>query len=108
LASREKTGALVVESSFVSAFRVLTKFQITLFDKFQSINKIKNVHCPILFIHGRKDRIIPFWHSEKLFAEANQPKLSYWIDEADHNNLFEVGGETYLKAIRDFADNLPK
>jgi fermentation-respiration switch protein FrsA (DUF1100 family) len=108
LASRRKVGALIVESTFVSAFRVLTKIQIAPFDKFQSIDKIKNVHCPILFIHGRKDRIIPFWHGEKLFAEATEPKFSLWIDEAGHNDLSEIGGTTYLKAIRNFADNLPK
>ncbi len=108
LASRKNCGGLIVESSFVSAFRVLTKYKIIPFDKFQSLDKIKSIKCPTLFIHGRKDRVIEFWHSEKLFEEANQPKFSFWIDEADHNNIFEVGGKTYLQAIRDFADNLSK
>lgn len=108
LAARQKVGGLIVESSFISAFRVLTKYKIAPFDKFQNISKIKSVKCPVLFIHGRKDRIIPFWHGEKLFAEANEPKFSLWIDEADHNNIFEVGGKTYSQAIQDFADNLPK
>lgn len=108
LASRKNCGGLIVESSFVSAFRVLTKYKIIPFDKFQSLDKIKSIKCPTLFIHGRKDRIIAFWHSEKLFEEANQPKFSFWIDEADHNNIFEVGRKTYLQAIRDFADNLSK
>lgn len=108
LAARKNCGGLIVESSFVSAFRVLTKYKIIPFDKFQNLDKIKNVKCPTLFIHGRKDRIISFWHGEKLFAEANEPKFSLWIDDADHNNIFEKGGKTYLKAIRDFADNVPK
>lgn len=108
LASRRKVGGLIVESSFVSAFRVITKIPIFPFDKFQSIKKIKNVKCPSLFVHGRKDKLIEFWHAEKLFAEANEPKFSYWIDEADHNNVSSVGAEDYLRKIRDFADNLPK
>ena len=108
LASRKRVGGLIAESTFVSAFRVLTKIQIAPFDKFPSIDKIKKVNCPVLFIHGRNDRIIPFWHGEKLFAEANEPKFSLWIERADHNDVSDVGGETYLKAIRDFADNLPK
>lgn len=108
LAARKKVGALIAESSFVSAFRLLTKIKITPFDKFESLNKIKNATCPVLVIHGRRDSIIPFWHGEKLFAEANEPKFSLWIDEAAHNNLSAGGGESYLKAIRDFADNLPK
>lgn len=108
LAARKNCGGLIAESTFVSAFRVLTKYKIIPFDKFQNLDKIKSIKCPALFIHGRKDKIIAVWHGEKLFAEANQPKFSLWITEADHNNIFERGGKTYLKSIRDFADNLPK
>jgi len=108
LASRKKVGGLIVESSFVSAFRFLTKYPLTPFDKFRNLAKIKNVRSPVLFIHGQKDELIPIWHSEKLFAEANEPKFSYWIDEAGHNNVYQIGGKSYLQRIRDFADNLPK
>ena len=108
LASRKQVGGLIAESTFVSAFRVLTNYRITPFDKFKNLAKIKNINCPVLFIHGRKDQIIPFWHGEKLFAEAVEPKVSFWIDEAGHNNIYQTGGKTYLQRIRDFADNLPK
>ena len=108
LASRKKVGALIAESAFVSAFRVLTKIRLTPFDKFTSLKKIKNVNCPVLIIHGRRDQTIPFWHGEKLFAEANEPKFSLWLDEAGHNNVFAVGGKAYLQSIRDFTDNLSK
>ncbi len=108
LASHKKVGGLIVENAFVSAFRVLTKFPITPFDKFKNLSKINNINCPVLFIHGRNDQVIPFWHGEKLFAEAKEPKFSFWIDEAGHNNVFQIGGAAYIKRIRDFADNLPK
>jgi fermentation-respiration switch protein FrsA (DUF1100 family) len=108
LAARRKTGGLIVESSFVSAFRVLTKIPLFPFDKFQNLKKIKNVTCPALFVHGRKDRLINLWHAEKLHAAANEPKFSYWLDEADHNNVSIIGAEDYQRKIRDFADNLPK
>lgn len=47
LASRQKVGGLVVESSFVSAFRVLTRIPILLFDKFVNIDKIgfRSIAC---------------------------------------------------------------
>jgi abhydrolase domain-containing protein 17 len=106
LAARKEVGGLIAESSFVSAFRVLTKIRITPFDKFESLKKIKKVKCPVLFIHGRKDSIVAFWHGEKLFAEANEPKFSYWIDEANHNNVHSVGGAIYSQKIRDFANNV--
>lgn len=103
LASRKKCGGLIVESSFVSAFRVLTRYPIYPFDKYQNLEKIKTVKCPVLFIHGKKDEVIPFWHGEHLFSAANEPKFSLWLDGANHNNVFSIGGRKYLQRIRDFA-----
>lgn len=108
LASRKACGGLIAESAFVSAFRVLTRYPIYPFDKFQNLDKIKRVKCPVLFIHGKKDEIIPFWHGEMLFEAANDPKFSLWLDKANHNNVFYEYEEAYLQAIRDFARNLPK
>ena len=108
LASRKTCGGLIVESSFVSAFRVMTKYKIFPFDKFQNLNKIKQVKCPILFVHGKQDDIIPFWHGEMLFANANKPKFSLWIDEANHNNVFAKSKDNYLQAIKNFSDALAK
>lgn len=108
LASRKPCAGLIAESAFVSAFRVLTRYPIYPFDKFQNLKKIKLVKCPALFIHGKKDEIIPLRHGESLFTAANEPKFSLWLDEAKHNNVFYAGKQTYLQAIRDFAANLPK
>jgi fermentation-respiration switch protein FrsA (DUF1100 family) len=106
LASREPVGGLILESTFTSAFRVLSSIRIFPFDKFENLNKIAGVKCPVLVIHGKKDRTIPFHHGEILFAAANEPKASFWVDNAGHNNLFNVASERYLKTIRDFADKL--
>lgn len=106
LASRQKVGGLIVESTFTSTIRVLTTISILPFDQYDNLSKIADVKCPLLVIHGRNDRIIPFHHGEKLFATANEPKASLWIEEAGHNNLFNVGREEYLRVIRDFADDL--
>ena len=102
LASRKMCGGLIVESSFVSAFRVLTKYKIFPFDKFQNLNKIKEVKCPVLFIHGKQDSLIAFWHGEMLFAAANEPKFFFWSDKANHNDVFAKSKENYLQAIKNF------
>ncbi|HEX8636825.1 MAG TPA: alpha/beta hydrolase [Pyrinomonadaceae bacterium] len=108
LATRKKCGGLIVESSFVSAFRVVTKYPIFPFDKFQNLQKISRVKCPVLFIHGKKDSLIPFWHAEQLFNKANEPKFSLWFNDGEHNNIYSIGKKAYLEKIRDFAGNLPK
>jgi fermentation-respiration switch protein FrsA (DUF1100 family) len=108
LASRQPVGGLILESTFTSASRVLTNIKIIPFDRFENINKIASVKCPVLVIHGKKDWTIPFHHGEQLYAAAKEPKTSLWIDSAGHNNLFNVASGAYLNAIRDFADTLSK
>ncbi len=106
LASRQKVGGLVVESSFVSVFRVLTRIPLLPFDKFVNIDKIGKVRSPVLVIHGKADEVVPFWHPEQLFAAAKQPKFNFWVDRAGHNDLMEVAGEGYAETLRDFAKML--
>lgn len=106
LASREPVAGLILESTFTTAFRVVTYIPLLPFDKFENINKLARVNCPVLVIHGKQDRTIPFSHGEKLFAAAPGVKLSFWVDDADHNNLFDTARGSYLKTIRDFAKNL--
>lgn len=106
LASRQPLGGLIVENSFVSAFRVVTGYRIFPFDKFRNADKIKAVRCPVLIIHGRQDEVIPFWHGERLFEIANEPKTKLWVDGAGHNNLRVVAGPEYGKTLLSFRDAL--
>lgn len=103
LASKRPLGGLVVESSFVTAFRVVTHIPLFPFDKFRNISKIGRVHCPVLVMHGTSDEVIPFWHGQKLFEAANEPKLSLWVKGGAHSDLFEVAGDRYRQALRDFV-----
>lgn len=103
LAHRHSLGGLIIESSFVSAFRVLTHVSLLPYDKFNSIAKLRDVHCPVLVIHGKRDDVIPFWHGEKLFQEAHQPKFSLWVDSAGHNNLHYVAGNRYGETLHAFS-----
>ncbi len=104
IASRQKVAGLVLESSFVTAFRVITHIPLLPFDKFKNIDKIKKAECPVLVIHGRSDRLVPFWHGEKLFKEAKEPKLKLWVDNAGHNDLVLVADKSYWDAIKRFTD----
>ena len=47
-----RLAGLVVESGFVTAFRVLTRVSLLPFDKFRNIDKIGKVSCPVLVMHG--------------------------------------------------------
>lgn len=102
LAHKRQLGGLIIESSFVTAYRVLTRVPLLPFDKFKNISKIKNVRCPVLVIHGNQDEVIPLWHGKRLFQEAYEPKLSFWVEGAGHNNLFDVAGSHYGQALKEF------
>ncbi len=104
LAARKPLAGLIVENTFISAFRVVTHIPIVPFDKFDNINKIKNVRCPVLVIHATADQVIPFYHGQKLFAAANEPKQFLSIEGAGHNNLRLVAGERYVQALREFVE----
>jgi pimeloyl-ACP methyl ester carboxylesterase len=48
---------------------------------------IKNVTCPIFILHGRKDKLIPYAHSERLVVASEGKAVLYPIENAGHNNL---------------------
>jgi hypothetical protein len=106
LASRKKLGGLIVESSFVSAFRVMTKIPLLPFDKFNSIRKIGRVRCPVLVIHGDRDSTIPLWHGKSLYDAANDPKQLVVIPEGDHNYIPPGAAEHYRQAMIGFILSL--
>ncbi|HAX79931.1 MAG TPA: hypothetical protein DCY88_29870 [Cyanobacteria bacterium UBA11372] len=104
LAARKPIAGLIVENTFITAFRVVTHIPIVPFDKFANIDKIKNVRCPVLVMHATADEVIPFYHGQKLFAAAKEPKRFLPIEGAGHNNLRLVAGERYVKALREFVE----
>ena len=106
LASRHKLAGLIVQSSFTSAYRVLTRWPILPFDKFNSIHKIRQIRCPVLFIHGRKDSVVGFWNSEALYAASPEPKQKWWVDRGDHNDILLVDAPGYWKAVTSFIGTL--
>lgn len=104
MASRRRVSGLILESSFTSAFRVMTRVRVLPFDKFDNLRKIKNVHCPVLIIHGTQDSVINPSHGRTLFAAANEPKQFLWVEGANHNDVAFAAGVQYPKSLRAFAD----
>jgi len=54
------------------------------FEKYDLLESIKNIHCPILFIHGSKDETVPISEMEVYFQNVNEPKEKIIIEGADH------------------------
>ena len=111
LALRERVGGLVLLSTFTSIpdigaelfpwlpVRLLTKI------KYETHAKLARIHAPLLVMHSRVDRLVSFRHSEKNFAEANEPKL-FWELRGGHNEMlidcehFVAGIEKFLRMVQ--------
>ncbi len=106
LATRRPAAGLVLQSPFLSAFRVLTRIPLLPFDKFPNYKRISHVHCPVLIMHGTKDSIIGMWHGQKLFELANEPKQFVAISGADHNDSSPAITRITNQALAQFASTL--
>jgi abhydrolase domain-containing protein 17 len=106
LAAHHEIGGLVIESGFMSAFRVLTRWRILPFDRFNNLSLLPQIDVPVLIIHGAEDRIISPRHGRRLYRAASEPK-SYWeVEGAGHNNLSYVAGREYWERLAAFARRL--
>ena len=113
-----RLGGLVLQSPLLSVYRVAFNFRFTLpGDMFPNVDRMANVACPVLIIHGTRDEIVPFWNGETLFLETPLcwRARPMWIDGAGHNNIemsptehgtFIDGFRSYLiEWIPDYASN---
>ena len=106
IAAKRPSAGLILQSPFVSTFRVLTKIPLLPFDKFPNYKYIRHVHSPVLIMHSHADSVIAFWHGQKMFDLANEPKRAFWAKIADHNDMDSEPG--YVAAIQAFAATLGK
>jgi len=102
LAARQSVGGLILESPFLTAFRVMTRIPLFPFDRFRNVDKIGRVRCPVLVMHGEADEIVPLWHGQQLFERVPGPKMFLAVPGAHHNDFLWVAGARYVTALRDF------
>ena len=77
--------------------------RLLLKDKYESDKKIKNINSPILIMHGKSDKLVPFWMGEKLFNMANEPKYSFFPENDDHMMEFN---KNLIKSLNNFIKSL--
>jgi fermentation-respiration switch protein FrsA (DUF1100 family) len=110
LASHHPCGGVVLESAFTSgrdvAGTVLPLVGPLLFRGFYSERKIAKISVPLLFFHGKRDRIIPLRLGRALFEVASQPKWFCELSEAGHNDLLEAAGPNYRERLSEFHKRL--
>ncbi len=111
LTSPGDLGAVILESAFTSFDDIaasagfwpglLSRFTN---ERFASINKIAQVHAPLLMLHGDQDHTVPMALGQRLFAAANAPKQWVTIAGAKHSDLHRFAPERYQAAITAFSE----
>lgn len=68
--------------------------------RFDNLRKLPHIKVPVFLGHGKIDAIVPFAMSERLAEAAGGEVETHWIDAANHNDFFMLGG---LKLMDDLA-----
>lgn len=114
-----KTGicGIMIENTFISIEQMaqqlfiflklmpLRKLLLTL--KWPTIDKIKYLLQPILFLSSTNDEIVPPIHMKTLYNNAIKSihKQIHYIVDGKHNDAFQVGGQEYIDAMNQFIDH---
>ena len=101
-------AGMILQSPFLSIFRIIYNGKNTkYFDLFNNCDKAKNICTDILFLHGNKDKTIPYTHG-RILSELIPEKYFYnflTVDGADHNNLIKMCKEDMFDYIKIFMSD---
>lgn len=106
LANNVTPAMLILESTFTSMPDASKKhypfmpISIILKHRYETLNKLKNISCPIVIVHSRNDEVIPFSHAEINFERANQPKKFIEL-RGGHGNGFLLSKRDYVAGLQD-------
>jgi abhydrolase domain-containing protein 17 len=106
LASKNEIKALILQSPFVTAFRVMTRVPLFPVDRYRNLDKLDKIQVPVMVIHGTNDEVIGFWHGKKIFDSIKQEKHSYWVEGAKHNDLYDVAGDKFWAELDKFISKI--
>jgi len=107
LAVNHDAAALVLDSSYSSAVDVaaahywMLPVRWLLLDRFRSDLAIRDVHIPLLVVHGNQDYIIPISLARRLFDLANEPKTFMAVPGGGH---LVLDAPDVFSRVRDWID----
>lgn len=69
-----------------------------------ALESVKKATVPILFIHGDKDKFVPYSMMDKLYDATSSPKEKLTIDGGEHANSDLVSPFLYWLTVEDFLN----
>jgi alpha-beta hydrolase superfamily lysophospholipase len=109
LAGEKHPAKLICESAFLSipemAKELYPYYPAALLSRYSFSTKtyLKNIRCPVLFVHSRDDEVVKFRHGEQLFTLAGEPKQFLELS-GGHDECYFDNRQKYTAAIKKFID----
>ncbi|QDU40778.1 Alpha/beta hydrolase family protein [Maioricimonas rarisocia] len=112
-------AGLILRSTFTSLVDVAAErfpwlpVRMCMVDRFDSRRRISRIDCPLLIIHGTRDRLIPITHGRELFRAApprsfnGVPRRFVELPGAGHDNVMYAAPDRMREAHETFLDSLP-
>lgn len=100
-------GGLILHAPFLSVYRIVLESGCTLpGDRFPNVDFAPSIRSPVLFIHGTKDSIVPFNHSERLLETVIEPYRAepVFIKGMGHNNVHASVRPLFIDRLRKYLD----
>lgn len=107
MAEQVRPRGLILESTFTSLADAgrhhffFLPVKLIVGDSFNTLGRMKNIHCPVLLASSPDDEIVPGDHGRVLFDAAGEPKKFLPL-KGDHNWGFLLTGESYAEGLKSF------
>jgi len=90
LASRTQgLRGVILHSPFLSGMRVFCPGLLcSPLDAFSNCDKVHDISCPVLIMHGAQDQVVHVTHAQRLHRQLSRASvMPLFIHDAGHNNL---------------------
>lgn len=103
LSYKLKTMFKLPSFPFLNICSVIAKLKANYFiEEASAVEQVKKSKTPILFIHGNKDKFVPFYMLDKLYNACNADKDKLVIAEAGHAKCEKVNSDLYWEKVINF------
>jgi len=110
-AEKHSPAGLILESTFTSLADIgkhhyfFLPVKLITGDSFNTLDRMKNITCPVLVASSPEDEIVPPEHGRILFEAARQPKRFLELT-GDHNWGFMSTGRGYVEGLDAFFNEV--
>ncbi len=108
LAAERPAAGLILESAFTS-LRDMARVHYPIFPSFiagsgfDNLALMDRIDCPVLFVHGDADDLVPITMGRRLAEQAGARGEFLVLPAAGHNDSYDMGGDAYRDRVLAFV-----